>query len=196
MYETARALRKEGSTPPGISISPLMGLAGRSDPAYQVNNIVDLFAEALGTGRNYLMAPAVCEDPAQKAAFLASPQVAEVAASWDRLDVAVFGIGGPIEDSAVLSSSFPERYLVQMLKCHAVGDILARFFDAEGKSISTEADAALLSIPPEKLMAIPERVCLAGGARKLEGIRAALRAGFVTTLVTDLFTAQGLIGER
>jgi deoxyribonucleoside regulator len=195
IYEMARSLRVVGKVPPGISISPLMGLAGRSDPAYQTNNVVDLVAEALGAGRNYLMTPAVCEDPSQRAAFLASPQVAAIVEGWGRLDVAIFGLGGPIEESAVLSSAFPEKYLVQMMKNHAVGDILARFFGADGKSVCPESDAVLLSIPPATMSRIRERVCLAGGAHKIAGIKAALKAGLVTTLVTDLFTAQELAGK-
>jgi DNA-binding transcriptional regulator LsrR (DeoR family) len=196
IYEMARSLRVDGPIPPGLSITPLTGLAGRSDPAYQVNNIVDLLAEVLGAGRNYLMTPAVCEDTSQRAAFLASPQVAAVVKGWERLDVAIFGIGGPIEESAVLFSSFPERYLVQMVKRHAVGDILARFFGPDGASACPESDAILLSIPPQTLSLVRERVALAGGRHKIAGIKAALNAGLVTTLVTDLFTAQELVEKE
>jgi len=195
IYEMARSLRVSGTVPAGISVSPLMGLAGRSDPAYQTNNIVDLVAEALGADRNYLMTPAICEDAAQRAAFLASPQVAAVVEGWHRLDVAIFGLGGPIEESAVLSSAFPEKYLLQMIKKRAVGDILARFFGPDGESVCPESDAVLLSIPPETMSGIKERVCLTGGAGKIAGIKAALKAKLITTLVTDLFTAQGLAGK-
>lgn len=195
IYEMARNLRIDDPVPKDLVISPLMGLAGRSDPAYQTNNIIDLFAETLGAGRSYLVTPGVCESTEQKAAFLSLPQVAAVVEGWERLDVAIFGLGGPIEESAVLFSAFPEKYLVELVKRHALGDILARFFDAEGKSVCPEADEVLLSIPPKTLLRVPERICLAGGKNKIDGIRAALKAGFITTLVTDLFSAQELVKD-
>ncbi len=195
IYEMARALRPDGSAPADMSVTPLMGVAGQSDPAYQINTIVDLLAESFHAERKYLMTPAICESPSQKKAFLASPQVAAVVERWSSLDTAIFGLGKPIEESAVLFSSFPEKYLVQMVQRHAVGDVLARFFDAQGTMVCPDADSVSLSIPLATLLRVPERVCLAGGARKQAGIRAALKSGLVTTLITDLFTAQ-LLAEQ
>ncbi|HEY9595267.1 MAG TPA: sugar-binding domain-containing protein [Spirochaetia bacterium] len=195
LYQMARALHPSFPVPDGIGIVPLAGSAGNSDPAYQVNTIIDLFAEALGVERKYLMAPSVCESASQKRSFLASPAVADIVDEWARLDAAFFGLGKAIEDSAVLNSSFPERLLIQMVKRHAVGDILVHFLDSDGGLACPEAESLLISIPFAVLEKVPERVCLAGGAAKEAGLRAALKGGLITTLITDLFTAQ-LLAER
>ncbi len=195
MYEMAKNLRVGYSTQKDISIIPLMGGAGQSDPAYQINNIVDLLADTLNAQRKYLMTPAICESPSQKKAFLKSPQASVVVNEWVQLDIVVFGLGKPIEESSVLYSSFPEKYLIQMVKRHAVGDILAHFFDINGTLVCPEAETILLGIPFKTLLRVPERICLAGGLRKALGIRTALKSGYITTLITDLFTAQ-LLAEQ
>jgi deoxyribonucleoside regulator len=195
IYQMARALHPSFAVPEGIAVVPLAGSAGKSDPAYQVNTIIDLFAEALGAERKYLMAPSVCESASQKKSFLASPAVADIVEEWAHLDVAVFGLGKSIEDSAVLNSAFPEKLLIQMVKRHAVGDIVVHFLDAAGGLACPEAEPLLISIPFSDMKRIPERICLAGGAAKEAGIRAALKGRLITTLITDLFTAQ-LLAER
>lgn len=193
MYETSKIIHPERHVPSGISIYPLMGLAGRADPAYQINSIIDLFAEALNAQRNYFLAPAIFDDAAQKDTFCRSKQVREIIDIWEKLDLAVFGIGGPIGRSALLYSSFPEKFLVQMVQNHAVGDVLAHFFDVEGKLACPEAESMLLSIAFPSLKKIPERICLAGGLWKLDSIKTALKSRLATVLVTDLITAQSLI---
>jgi deoxyribonucleoside regulator len=195
IYQTARALHPSFVVPDGLGIVPLAGSAGKSDPAYQVNTIIDLLAEAIGAERKYLMAPSVCESASQKKSFLASPVVADIINEWEHLDGAIFGLGKAIEDSAVLNSSFPEKLLIQMVKRHSVGDILVHFLDRDGGLACAEAESLLISIPFPDLRKIPERVCLAGGAPKEAGLRAALKGGLITTLITDLFTAQ-LLAER
>jgi DNA-binding transcriptional regulator LsrR (DeoR family) len=193
IYETSKSIFPDGHVPSGISIYPLMGLAGRADPAYQINSIIDVFADYLSAQRNYFFGPAIFEDAEQKESFCRSNQVKEIIDKWEELDLAVFGIGGPIERSALLYSSFPEKILVQMVQNHAVGDVLAHFFDTDGNIACPEAEATLLSISFSSLKKIPERICLAGGLWKLNSIKTALESKLATILVTDLITAQSLI---
>ncbi|MET0862350.1 MAG: sugar-binding domain-containing protein [Microbacterium sp.] len=47
-------------------------------------------------------------------------------------------------------------------------------------------------MPVDDLMRIPRRVGIAGGPRKLDAIQGALAGGWVTTLITDLRTAEDL----
>jgi deoxyribonucleoside regulator len=195
IYQMARALHPLVSVPAGIKVVPLSGSAGQSDPAYQTNSIIDLFSEAIGAERKYLLAPSICESISQKKSLLATPAVSDIVNDWERLDCAVFGFGKPVDESAVINSSFSEKLLIQMVKRHAVGDILVHVLDREGEPACAEAESLLITIPLATLKKIPERICLAGGAIKEAGLRAAIKGGFVTTLITDLFTAQ-LLAER
>jgi DNA-binding transcriptional regulator LsrR (DeoR family) len=72
-----------------------------------------------------------------------------------------------------------------------VGDVCLRFFNA-GVHVASGLDERILGIGVDARREVPRRVGVAGGARKLTTIRAALRGGWVNVLVTDLQTAQHL----
>jgi deoxyribonucleoside regulator len=177
------------------TVLPLLGGFGQSMQAYQVNTLVDRLASWLNAKRLYLMAPALFDDPSQKAAFSTSSAAAAVIKQWDTLQAAIFSLGRPIGESEVLNSAFPKEYILDLIKHRGIGDLLARFFNAEGDLVCGEIEDHLLGISFKQLLKVPERICLAGGEKKLLGMKTALRAGFITTLVTDLYTAQSLISS-
>ena len=78
----------------------------------------------------------------------------------------------------------------------AVGDILLRFFDRYG----TELDENLLtnhviSMSLSQLRNVERAIGIAGGLRKFEAIRGALRGRLINILVTDQFTAERLLND-
>jgi deoxyribonucleoside regulator len=176
-----------------VTISPLVGGAGQSQPAYQVNNLVDLCANWLHSNRIYLMGPAIFDSPEQMQSFASSSATASAVALWENLDIAIFSVGGSLDNSDILYSSFPKDYVVELVRHHVVGDILARFFDRKGEIVSYNIEDVFLGIPFRLLLKVPEKICLAGGAHKTISIDTALKAGYITTLITDLYTAQALI---
>ena len=74
----------------------------------------------------------------------------------------------------------------------AVGDICLRFFDADGHMVDTELHDRVLGISSEDLLAVPRKVGIAGGSRKLAAIRGAALGGWIDVLITDLATARRL----
>ena len=53
----------------------------------------------------------------------------------------------------------------------------------------------VVGISADQILATPRRVAVAGGKRKFESIRAALRGKWITTLITDLDVAQALLDD-
>ncbi|HEV7951020.1 MAG TPA: sugar-binding domain-containing protein, partial [Glaciihabitans sp.] len=78
----------------------------------------------------------------------------------------------------------------------AVGDICLRFFDADGALVDTELNNRVVGISSEDLRAVPRTVGIAGGRRKFDAIRAAVRGQWVDVLITDLDTATRLIVDE
>jgi DNA-binding transcriptional regulator LsrR (DeoR family) len=77
----------------------------------------------------------------------------------------------------------------------AVGDILSRFLDAEGRIIDDEVHDRVIAIPLSALR--DERkliIGVAGGPSKVSGIRAAIRQRYINVLITDEKTALDLLG--
>ena len=81
------------------------------------------------------------------------------------------------------------------MKAGAIGDIALRFFGAEGRFVRTSLDDRLLGITPKQLRDAKRVVAVAGGADKVDAIRAALKADVIDVLITDRITAEALAGR-
>jgi DNA-binding transcriptional regulator LsrR (DeoR family) len=75
----------------------------------------------------------------------------------------------------------------------AVGVIIGRFIDAEGRQVRDAIDERTVGITLEQLKCASIRICAAGGPRKTEALRAGLLGGYATHLVTDMKTARMLL---
>lgn len=89
-----------------------------------------------------------------------------------------------------------EKDLKLLSRNGAVGDILLRFFDRNG----VELDENLLtnhviSMSLSQLRNVERAIGIAGGLRKFEAIRGALRGRLINILVTDQFTAERLLND-
>jgi len=88
----------------------------------------------------------------------------------------------------------PRALLDEVVAHGGVGDICARYFDADGRAVDGDVGGRIVGITEEQLRRIPRRVAAAGGERKLPAIRGALRGHWVDVLITDSETARALVG--
>ena len=56
-----------------------------------------------------------------------------------------------------------------------------------------DLDSRMIGITLDELKALPNRLCVAGGPEKIQALRAALRGGYITHLVTDADAAEALL---
>ncbi len=111
------------------------------------------------------------------------------------MTTALVGIGA-LEPSTLLAASgniFSQQELVQLREKGAVGDILLRFYDADGVPVITPLNDRVVSMRLEQLKQVDRSIGIAAGVRKLEAIRGALRGGWVNVIITDHFTARRLV---
>ena len=190
MVDRMRPFTVRGAT----EVVQLLGGVGAPEAQSHSNRILGELARMLGAEPVYVQAPGVVADPAIRDSLLRDPSMQEVTRHWSELTMAIMGIGS-IEPSDVLATSgnaFAAEEREGLLAQGAVGDICHRIFRADGTLVRGELDDRIIAIPVENLMRIPRRVGIAGGARKLEAIHGALAGGLVTTLVTDLRSAEAL----
>jgi DNA-binding transcriptional regulator LsrR (DeoR family) len=193
MVDRMRPFTVRGAT----EVVQLLGGVGAPEAQSHSNRILGELARILGAEPVYVQAPGVVADPAVRDSLLHDPSMQEVTRHWNELTMAIMGIGS-IEPSDVLATSgnaFAAEDRAMLLAQGAVGDICHRIFRADGTLVRGEVDDRIIAIPVENLMRIPRRVGIAGGQRKLEAIRGALAGGWVTTLVTDLRSAEELAGR-
>ena len=169
----------------GATVVPLCGGYWFSGPAREPFRRV---ADALGGVPQGLLAPGLVDDPATKRSLIAHAGVRRILELWDRVDVALFGIGGP----AWTSAAFGRATVKRLEKAGAVGELLMAPFDASGQFVRGDLEDRTIAFDVDRLDRVPVRIGVAGGVAKILLILGALRAGAVTTLVTDIATAEAV----
>ncbi len=195
IFEMIESL-ESGDGVQGMRVIPLMGGFATPHPERETNRLVSTMGSALNCTFSYLLAPAVVSSSAARDAFLAESQIARATALWDSADMAIFSIGPGLETSMYVFLSPEFLDIDEARALGAVGDILGRFIDGEGREIDFAFNRRLISIPFERLLRIPHRIGIGGGPSKYRSVRAALKAGIVTALVSDAATCEYILSEE
>ncbi len=145
--------------------------------------------ETLGTTVLALHSPGLLDDASVRDALCAHPGVRSVIDRWERLDVALLGIGGPAWSEASVG---PEA-MREIRSGAAVGEVLIAPFDAAGTFVAPSLRARAVAFDARLLPRVPVVIGVASGPGKVAPILGALRGGLVNTLVTDVDTAEAIL---
>jgi DNA-binding transcriptional regulator LsrR (DeoR family) len=122
------------------------------------------------------------------------PHVRQTMALFDRITVALIGVGS-LEPSPWLLGS-RNQILTEELQIledkGAVGNIGLRFYNVNGEEIKDALSRRVFGMELERLKSIPMVVGIACGMRKRQAILGALRGGWIKVWITDQFTAESL----
>jgi DNA-binding transcriptional regulator LsrR (DeoR family) len=182
-------------TPAVSQVVQLLGGVGVPEVQTQAQRLAGEFARLLGGAPYFVQAPGLVRDRATRDSLMREPGLAAVTQRWRELTVAVVGVGS-IEPSDLLAESgnaFDTRDTEALLAAGAVGDICHRVFRIDGTPVDGDIDDRTISIPTADFLAIPRRIGIAGGSRKLAPVRGALAGRWVNTLITDAKTAEALL---
>lgn len=171
-------------------------IGGVGNPVVQVQatRLTDRFSRVTGGVPKFFPAPGIVGSRAARDALLEDPYIHDLTEEWRNLTVVLAGVGS-LEPSTLLRDSgnaISEQDMERLRGLGAVGDICLRFFDAYGHMVNTELHERVLGISSEDLLAVPRKVGIAGGSRKLAAIRGAALGGWIDVLITDLATARRL----
>src|SRR3954452_12922109 len=172
---------------------------GVGNPAAEAHaaRLTQRFADLTGARPTFLLAPGIAAPEEARDALMSDQFVIEALDGLTDVTLALVGIGA-LEPSNLLQSSgniFSERELAALGALGAVGDICLRFFDAEGAPVHSDVERRVIGVTLEQLRSVDRCVGIAGGERKFEAIRGALRGGWINVLITDRTTAERLLGE-
>ena len=170
---------------------------GVGNPAAEAHaaRLTQRFADLTGARPTFLLAPGIADSAGARDALLKDRFVRETLEGMGEVTLALVGIGA-LEPSGLLQHSgniFSAEELEALGARGAVGDICLRFFDAQGEPVASDLDRRVIGVTAEQLRAVERCVGIAGGERKLEAIRGALRGRWINVLVTDLTTAERLL---
>jgi DNA-binding transcriptional regulator LsrR (DeoR family) len=178
-------------------VKVVQGLGGLGDPNNEAHaaDLTRRLAKALGGEPLLLPAPGVAGNKSTRDAFYADPYVARVLEAGRGASMAFMGIGAPRRDSILVSQGRIVMWeeLAALAGRGATGDINLRYFDAAGRSVTSDLDERVVGLSLEEIKSIDHVVGVAGGAAKLKAISGALRGQLIDVLITDHITAQKLV---
>ncbi len=171
-------------------------LGGMGDSAVQTHatELISRFARLTGADARLLLVQGITSSREAKLVMLADPVVRGTMDLFDRLSLAVVGIGA-VEPSELLARSgnvFSKQEMALLHEAGAIGEISFRFYDKDGRPVITPLNERVIGISLEALKKADRVMALAGGASKTEAIAGALKMGLIDILVTDKFTAARL----
>lgn len=174
---------------PGVTVVAATGGMQQQAPHFQINEFVRQAAAQTGGNSHFIHAPYLPSTDARPM-FLADPAIEQSVALWDRIDVAIVGVGLPHALNA------PEASLAtppEQLLANTAGDVIRHYFDAAGQPVPWEGEERLIAVSPDQLRRARLTIGVAVGEAKAVSIVGAARAGLMSALVTDARTATAII---
>lgn len=175
----------------------ILGGVGNVGLQQEAMYLAQRLAALIGATAVLLQAPAVVASPEARRVLTREPMMREAVEHFDRLDLALVGIGA-MEPSRLLANSgnvFSPDERQELSRIGAVGDICFRFFNAHGEPIKSSLMQRVIGIEPASLKRAGRVVGVAGGRKKIEAIHAALLGKWIDVLITDRRTAESLANE-
>ena len=191
LLATADAMRPKT----GLVVKAVTQLVGGNGDQVGPTRLIARFANLTGARAALLPSPALVKNDMVRRALLADPAVTSVRQIWNELSVALVGVCS-IQCSPLLHRSgkaIDPDQRPELMQLGAVDEVCLRFFDQDGNLINSPLNDRVMAISPKQLKAVPRRIGVAGGPEKLTAIAAAVKGGWINTLITDVETAQRLL---
>jgi deoxyribonucleoside regulator len=191
MFQMARHVENGWSS--GVPVVQLNGGASRSQSPTYADRIAQELAEGSGSMSHRFAAPAIVDRADVRRALESDRSIAATLELAHRADVALFSLGAIRADSVLVESGYLDTEDVAALRAAgAVGDVLSRFIDADGRIVDASLDDRTIGLPLAQLGSKRRAVGIAAGEEKTAIARAAIAGGYVNCLVIDESIAQAL----
>jgi DNA-binding transcriptional regulator LsrR (DeoR family) len=174
-----------GTELPGVSVVQLMGNIGASVAPTDAVELSRLLAERLRGTLFTVNAPAFVPDRASRDVFLRHQHVRAVWRLFDRMRVALVGIGTLADSLFIERGVLTARDLAGLAARGAVGEICGRFFDSDGRECVTAYRSRVVSVALDVLRRRPLVVGVTNGRDRATAVRAALEGRILKALVID-----------
>jgi len=138
--------------------------------------------------------PLMVGSPELRDQLLNEPEVQHVMNMAQLADIAMVGIGSLKTSTEFEGFGYKSQKELDLLKKRgAVGEMHGEYFNSVGEPLELQHHHRLISIRLETLHKMKHVVGVAGGADKIEALQAALKGGFIHSLITDEMTARALL---
>ena len=180
---------------PRSRVVQMIGSLGQENPMTDSPEVCRRLAWQLGGAFHALSVPLVLSSSAIAASMRQEAQIAATLALGGRAEVALVGVGTvQVGRSGHIFDAYetPET-VAALVKAGAVAHICGHHISRDGEHIATPICKRTISIDPERMRQIPLVIGVAWGSQKVQALRAVMRGGFISALVTDKQTAEQLL---
>lgn len=157
--------------------------------------IAEKIANKLDAPFYNIWAPAITQSKERAEIFKSEPWINCVLQKASKANIILFSVGEVSPSASLFKMGYlSSDELKRLREKGAVGDILSRFFNAQGDLVDDEIHERVISVPIDKLRDTGKIVIgIAGGPLKLNAIQGALNGKYINVLITDEETAQKLL---
>ncbi len=180
-----------------IAAKQIVALNGGLHNASQGTNTYDVanqFGRYFNAPARVLLAPVYVKDEATAMGLASDPGIHDALELARKASIVIYSLGAMHGEATMFKlrhiTSEQEGFLRER---GAVGEIACRWIDRNGKPVQLPSSINPIGISLDDLKKIPQRMAIAGGELKQEVVLAALRGGFITTLITDERAAAYLL---
>lgn len=177
-----------------VCVPVVGGPAGKLPSRFHVNTLTYSAASRLKAESHLADSPALLDNATIRNGIMQSQHFKTIAEYWQRLDIALVGIGSPaIRHGANWQAFYGNEQSDDLVVRQVAGDICSRFFDSEGQLVHTTMQEKTLAIELVALRKARYAIGIAYGEEKQAALLGALRGKHINSLVTDRATAEYLV---
>ena len=179
---------------PDLEIVSIMGGVSRGS---DVNGyeITTRLADLCNAQHSLFPAPLYAGSRDSQALFMQQDVIREMLEKIRSCDAIALATGD-LKSSLLVRDALPNSVdPAALIGLGGVGDITGHILNAQGDLIDHPLNGQVIGLTLDEMAEIENVILAAGGGHKVPVMRAALRRGFVNTLVTDENTARALIDE-
>lgn len=175
-------------------VTEVFGSLTSGPSAYQPLRLAMALSALYGVETVGIPAPAIVFDSRVREVLLGDRQIRQALDLAFEADLMLVSVGTADETSTMVSTGFlTTADVVRLHRLGAVGDILARYYDVQGRHIESPFEGRVVGLTLEELAGLRGVMAVAGGQGKLDSIVGAVRGGFIQKLVTDEQTGRAVV---
>ncbi len=177
---------------PDLEIVSIMGGVTRGS---DVNGyeITTRLADLCNAEHSFFTAPLFAGSPESQVLFMQQGVIRDMLEKI-RLCDAIALATGDLQSSLLVRDALPDGIdPAELIALGGVGDITGHILNADGDLIDHPVNSRVIGLSLDEMARIKNVILAAGGLHKVPVIAAAIKRGFVDTLVTDENTAKALL---